>query len=344
MEAIEGFFDMAGPGDDNSSANPAFAPDRAERSASNNPRGKNSPQENPVLREKMQAPPARTTKPAGLVKTKWEGKSAAALQGAFGRKSHAELKEIAISIGAERLLRNRMLSGDKSSLAGALVEFLTKEDSSEGEYEHDPEWFEAWLQKAADTWPSDALPPPEGAEEAVDPHGRWGAKACGVEVRPCANAKKGNGAFAVREIAAHSVVGVYRGETLTQREYSVRHGWKGGMRLQLSDDEQRGVEEREGRLAALDVGTPAGGARNAGSYCFQVLPDTPDGSRGFGARIAYMDAEDPNRSSWYRYTSPVLLDFHRISHATAVMRTVAPCTVSNCSKLARRRLCVNRRA
>ena len=74
-----------------------------------------------------------------------------------------------------------MLSGDKASLADALIDFLTSEEASEEIYEYNPEWFEAWLRKAADAWPTDALSPPADVEEAVDPHGRWGAAACGVE-------------------------------------------------------------------------------------------------------------------------------------------------------------------
>ena len=230
-----------------------------------------------------------------MERTKWHGRSAASLQGAFKKKSLAELKEVATSVGAQRILNNRMLSGDKSSLCDAIIDFLTKEESSEEEYEHDPEWFEAWLRKAADTWPSDAHAPPVDAAEAIDPHGRWGLTACGVEVKLCADVRKGKGVFATRELPAHSVVGVYHGEPLTQREYSVRHGWKSGLRLQLSGEEQRGVEERARRLAALEDGAPTGGARNAGAYCFQILPAVPEGSRGFGDVITYVDAEDPSR-------------------------------------------------
>jgi hypothetical protein len=46
-----------------------------------------------------------------------------------------------------------------------------------------------------------------------------------------------------------------------------------------------------------------GGEENGGSYCFSLLPSAaplpallPD-----PALIAYVDAEDPNRSSWARY-------------------------------------------
>ena len=60
------------------------------------------------------------------------------------------------------------------------------------------------------------------------------------------------------------------------------------MRLQLSADEQRGVEERAARLAALDDGAPAGGVQNAGAYCFQILPGTREGCDGYLNRAAQM--------------------------------------------------------
>ena len=54
-------------------------------------------------------------------------------------------------------------------------------------------------------------------------------------------------------------------------------------------------------MAKVESLAPAGGAQNGGSYCFQLLPDVPEGSRGFGDLIAFMDAEDPDRSTWCRY-------------------------------------------
>ena len=68
----------------------------------------------------------------------------------------------------------------------------------------------------------------------------------------------------------------------------------------LPENETDGEE----RLAAVQSLAAAGGARNCGAYCFQILPDTPEASRGFGGIVAFVDAEDPDRSScWCRECS-----------------------------------------
>ena len=238
----------------------------------------------------------------------YEGKSVAVLKAKLKSKSFPELREIATAVGAHRLLTNRSIAGDKSALRDAIIEYLTKPHESEEEYEHDPVWFDGWLSKHRDSWPEGAPAPPANAAEALDAEGRWGAAACGIEVMQCADVRKGNGAFATREIAEGSVVGVYWGEPLTQREYYCRHGWKSGMRLQLSAEEVAAQAERRERLAAVQSLAAAGGAQNGGSYCFQILPDTPEGSKGFGDVIAFVDAEDPGRSSWCRYINHMTED------------------------------------
>ena len=130
------------------------------------------------------------------------------------------------------------------------------------------------LRKSACQWPAHARqPPPRGAEEALDPEGPWGERACGVEVRPChgPNADRGLGAFATRQLAKGSVVGVYWGEHL--------------------------------RAAAVD--------RRAaeGDGCDYVLTlihdDSEDLVEAYEAmcpgRGCYIDAQDPSKSTWTRF-------------------------------------------
>lgn len=130
------------------------------------------------------------------------------------------------------------------------------------------------LRDNAEPWPPDGPPPPRSPEEALDAAGRWGMVACGAEVRLCADdASKGLGGFATRRIAEGTVVGVYWGELLTQREYALRHGWRTGWAITDATRAEKAAQaEREARLAALKAGAPIHGARN-GSSCAR-------GSRG----------------------------------------------------------------
>ena len=91
------------------------------------------------------------------------------------------------------------------------------------------------------------------------------------------------------------LVGVYAGELLSTEGFRRRH-------------ESRWCEKhepgRKERLAALTHGAPIGGHFNGGSYVV-ALASAP----GIGMAMAegpedvfvYIDAEDPNRSSWCRY-------------------------------------------
>jgi hypothetical protein len=132
-----------------------------------------------------------------------------------------------------------------------------------------PEVLDAWLSSTADTWPEDAPgPPPSSSAEALDPIGVWGMEARGVEVRACADAAKGMGCFATRDVAAGAFVGLYWGEALTKREYALRHGWKNGeYATQITAAEATRQAERRERLAALttEQGAPMGGVDNGGS-------------------------------------------------------------------------------
>ena len=167
------------------------------------------------------------------------------------------------------------------------------------------------MEKAADEWPAESgLTPPLTAEEVLDPDGPWGVAARGVEIRLCADAEKGMGAFATRPIASGELVGVYWGERLTMREHALRHGWRTGKNLfidKLTKADKRVLAAREERLGALAPGAggaPIRGARNGGAYCFSLFPDDVSAALGsdmLPRRPAYIDGEDPTLSSWCRY-------------------------------------------
>jgi len=166
---------------------------------------------------------------------------------------------------------------------------------------------DAWLQRVSDAWPDANRPPPQNKEEAIDPAGPWGAAALGVDIRDCGDAaSKGKGAFAARAVSAGSLMGIYFGEALTQRQWAVRHGWSVGKAPeQLTDEEAHAVEERRARLAALADEAPMGGVDNGGSYVFDTLKTaaTRPGVKPIGLeeRPVFIDGEDPSRSSWCRF-------------------------------------------
>lgn len=159
--------------------------------------------------------------------------------------------------------------------------------------------------------------PPPSPTEAINPHGLWGAAARGVAIRLCEGAPdKGLGAFAMRTFARGELAGVYMGERLTQRQYALRHGWSGERADEVASAQPQAEEvtwlseraERLGRLSA-DEGAPMGGVANGGKYIFPLMPGNwqqvgsallPSSST-FHSIPAYLDAEDPTRSSWCRY-------------------------------------------
>ena len=165
---------------------------------------------------------------------------------------------------------------------------------------------DAALNLFADRWPHDAPEPPQpGTEPHSEP---WSAAASGVVIRECDEAAKGRGAFAARAIKCHAFVGVYLGEQLSQKEAFRRHDmWPSRSgpdedaceELQeTSNEELAELSERAARLSALTEGAPIGGDANRGKYLMELLPASvlyPE------ACTAYIDAEDPNRSSWARY-------------------------------------------
>mmetsp|Transcript_69494 Transcript_69494/g.208608 ORF Transcript_69494/g.208608 Transcript_69494/m.208608 type:complete len:341 (-) Transcript_69494:432-1454(-) len=148
-----------------------------------------------------------------------------------------------------------------------------------------------WL--FADRWRA-ATPRPASVEEAVRPDGAWGLEACAVEIRRCADEKKGSGAFTVRRVREGCTVGVYAGEQLTQHEYELRHG--GEMPADAAD--AAFLRERDERMEQLGDRAPMGGRYNHGAYIFELFPSYARLPR---ERIAYVDAEDPERSSWCRF-------------------------------------------
>ena len=164
---------------------------------------------------------------------------------------------------------------------------------------------DAWLHQVADSWPEAHRPPPQQEQEALDPAGPWGASAFSVEIRDCAQAAKGKGAFMTRDVPAGSLVGVYYGEALTRRQWAVRHGWSVGKAPeQLTDDEAQANEERRARLLAHES-IIAGGIDNGGSYVFDTLQAAVTRSGAMPATLedkpVYVDAEDPSRSTWCRF-------------------------------------------
>ena len=180
------------------------------------------------------------------------------------------------------------------------------------------------LRLFAPQWPKGEPQPPRRPQETSDGT-EWSAMARGCEVRDAPG--KGKGVFALRPLPRGHVVGVYLGEPLSQRAKNLRHGTKYGsgdtvhdllwpegtvrpddMTADLSDppvasaaaDVKAAEEERCERLGRLsrDDGAPIGGANNYGSYVFTLLPGTVLFDE---TRVAYLDAEDPNLSSWVRY-------------------------------------------
>ena len=230
----------------------------------------------------------------------------------------SELSEIANELGGDPVTRNPLFAADKSGirrnlvdhLVNALAELAIPDDAGDEGAEDalPPDVLDAWLATSADAWPHGGPGPPTDAYDALDANGRWGAASCGVEVRLCHEApEKGRGAYATRDIEAGAVVGVYHGEALTQREWSVRHGWKYGEQpTRLTHAEAQREVERKERLERLSYedGAPMGGAENGGAYVFAALLAATEPEPlppGMGRRRIYLDAEDGTRSNWTRY-------------------------------------------
>ena len=156
-----------------------------------------------------------------------------------------------------------------------------------------------------ESWPVGELSPPKSASEALSSDGPWSSAARGAEIRECVDdPNKGLGAFAVRDIPMNSVIGVYWGEKLTLREFNLRHGWSessGGERVVATPAELEALAERGRRLGSVGMGAPIDGEENAGGYCFSVMRTGADPREFAEGQVAYIDAEDPNRSSWLRY-------------------------------------------
>ena len=189
-------------------------------------------------------------------------------------------------------------------------------DEHKGDEEADTDAVLAWLDDMcpADEWPPNApAAPPRAATEALDSSGVWGMAARGVQVCACADdVSRGRGCFAVRDFAAGDFVGLYWGEALTTREYSVRHGWNNAqLPVDLRAHEVSGERERRQRLAVLttEQGAPMGGVDNGGAYVVSLLQhhchteyiqyNPPP--RAIHRWPLYVDAEDGLQSSWPRY-------------------------------------------
>ena len=57
------------------------------------------------------------------------------------------------------------------------------------------------------------------------------------------------------------------------------------------------LRTRRGKEKTSKAGdAKSGGSRNGGNYCFETVPEPPEGTYGFGSSfIAYIDGEDPTR-------------------------------------------------
>ena len=158
---------------------------------------------------------------------------------------------------------------------------------------------DAQLWLCADRWPRSAPAPPRSASETLA--GPFSLDAHGLEVRQCDERLKGQGVFARRPLPRGEIIGVYLGEGLSQRDYALRHsgydpsevgaGAAGAVAAARS--------ERLARFGALSADlAPIRGARNGGTYVFELLSDGPSYPDD---RVACIDGEDPTRSSWCRY-------------------------------------------
>jgi hypothetical protein len=128
----------------------------------------------------------------------------------------------------------------------------------------------------SDAWPRGLYGPPPSDATALDPHGPWGMAARGVEVRACdGQPTKGHGVFAVRPMPSGSLVGIYYGEALSEREYLVRHASTTAELARLRSLSRGPYDavidratraERRARLEALTAGeAPCGGPDNQGA-------------------------------------------------------------------------------
>lgn len=159
------------------------------------------------------------------------------------------------------------------------------------------------IKLESDQWPHHAPPPPLDVDATrLAP---WSASERGVAIRMCKEPGKGEGVFASRPIPRGTIVGVYVGEMLSQRAYALRHKKTrlafGSIPVEGSAEHEDAIakeKERAARLGALTRGVPIGGASNGGSYVWELLPSVV---RYPEDRMAYIDGEDPNRSSWCRY-------------------------------------------
>ena len=159
----------------------------------------------------------------------------------------------------------------------------------------------------ADLWPLSQ--PPPARIVALDGAGPWGAAASGVVIQDCEESAKGKGAFVTRTIGSGSFVGLYVGEVCTQRMRNLRHYDRQGLQAPTAY-EQGDLDARTARLDSLTAaqGKPAGGSHNGGAYVFSLLPEASEAvekhleTAANDEILSCIDAEDPSRSSWGRYT------------------------------------------
>ena len=136
-----------------------------------------------------------------------------------------------------------------------------------------------------------------------DPTSNWSPAARGVAILPSPG--KGMGVFATTKMSKGTVISVYRGESLTNRQYLIRYEGKASENA----EDQLFVDERLTRISNGAVLGPAG------AYSFDLLPaiDTvtreaieilygEDEDDSFDKQhVSYLDAEDPDLSSRARH-------------------------------------------
>jgi hypothetical protein len=254
----------------------------------------------------MAAGPVKRSRPRELAPAR-RYEIAKTLQRRLGQMSLVELRAECKRQGAHDLVFEQSLCRDKSSLRLALLKHLLEPWETNTDTD---DTINAWLAAAADPWPVEErrrqpdMYIAKQRADAIDIHGDgpWSLRGCGVEIHACEeNPAKGRGAFTTAVIEQGHVVGVYIGELLTQREHALRHAERGPLFVPPDGEEQAELDERRlclEQLAGTD-GAPIGGPDNAASYSFAILPDVH--SQQFPGRIAYVDAENPSRSSWPRY-------------------------------------------
>jgi SET domain len=124
--------------------------------------------------------------------------------------------------------------------------------------------------------------PPDASSRSTSLAYRSAAETGFVEIRPCADAEKGLGAFCTQNIPFGQFIGEYYGEILTESQVRARYYGKSPK----TNDDHRWAACRESR----QQGT-------TGNYVFELKQNN-----------MFVDAEDAERSSWCRFMNHAEVD------------------------------------